>query len=103
VFIFTKILERTAQWAKPPKNSLKEWVFVNSALKKNTVPYCQKYTPTNCFLGDFAHWVWLMFTFFQRSTQHMIFICECVHISDGTNGINRFELFEKKTRPIRAP
>jgi len=22
-----------------------------------TVPYCQKYTPTDCFLDDFAHWV----------------------------------------------
>jgi len=20
------------------------------------VPYCQKYTPTDCFFGDFAHW-----------------------------------------------
>jgi len=20
------------------------------------VPYCQKYTPTYCFFGDFAHW-----------------------------------------------
>jgi len=27
--------------------------FINSALK-NTVPYCQKCTPTDC---DFAHWV----------------------------------------------
>jgi len=23
---------------------------------QNTVPYCQKYTPTDCFLGDFARW-----------------------------------------------
>jgi len=22
---------------------------------QNTVPYCQKYTPTDCFFGDFAH------------------------------------------------
>jgi len=22
----------------------------------NTVPCCQKYTPTDCFLGDFAYW-----------------------------------------------
>jgi len=21
------------------------------------LPYCQKYTPTNCFFGDFAHWL----------------------------------------------
>jgi len=39
------------------KNSLKKCVFVNSALKiQNTVPYCQKYTPTDCVFGDFAHW-----------------------------------------------
>jgi len=30
------------------KNRLKEC---------NTVPCCQKYTPTYCFLGDFTHWV----------------------------------------------
>jgi len=24
-----------------------------------TVPYCQKYIPTNCIFGDFAHWVLL--------------------------------------------
>jgi len=23
------------------------------------VPYCQIYTPTDCFFGDFAHWVQL--------------------------------------------
>jgi len=23
---------------------------------QNTVPYCQKYTPTDCIFGDFAHW-----------------------------------------------
>jgi len=22
------------------------------------VPYCEKYTPTHCFFGDFAHWAW---------------------------------------------
>jgi len=42
------------------KNSLKEYVFVNSALKKfgtqNTVPYCQKCAPTDCFFYDFSHW-----------------------------------------------
>jgi len=21
------------------------------------VPYCQKYTPTDCFFGDFSYWV----------------------------------------------
>jgi len=39
------------------KNSLKESVFVNSALKhivKNTL---LQYTPTDCFFGYFAHWV----------------------------------------------
>jgi len=40
-----------------------ECVFVNSALKLQ----CQKYTLTDCFFGDFAHWVvidnimWLFF------------------------------------------
>jgi len=24
---------------------------------QNTVPYCQKYTPKDCFFGDFARWV----------------------------------------------
>jgi len=28
-----------------------------SAFLLNTVPYCQKYTPTDCFFDDFAHWV----------------------------------------------
>jgi len=31
------------------KNSLKDCIFVNSAL--------QKYTSTDCFFGDFAHWL----------------------------------------------
>jgi len=38
---------------------VKEYIFVNSTLK-NTVPYCQKYTPTDCFLDDFAHRVVLL-------------------------------------------
>jgi len=42
------------QWANRQKNSLKECVFVNWALK--TVPYCQKYTLTDSFYGDFTHW-----------------------------------------------
>jgi len=33
------------------KNSLKECGFVISALKV-TVPFCQKYTPTDCFFGE---------------------------------------------------
>jgi len=24
---------------------------------QNTVPYCQKYTPTDYFFGDFTHWI----------------------------------------------
>jgi len=24
---------------------------------QNTVPCCSKYIPTDCFFGDFAHWV----------------------------------------------
>jgi len=34
----------TTQWAKSPKNSVKECDFVNSALK------------IQCHIGDFAHW-----------------------------------------------
>jgi len=26
-------------------------------IRLNTVPCCQKHTPTGCFFGDFAHWV----------------------------------------------
>jgi len=25
-------------------------------IRHSTVPYCQKYTPADCFFGDFAHW-----------------------------------------------
>jgi len=28
------------------------------------VPYCQKYTPTDCFFGEFAHW---------EGTTHLIY------------------------------
>jgi len=35
------------------KKTLKKCVFVN------TVPYCQKYTPTDCLFGEFAHWMLL--------------------------------------------
>jgi len=35
-----------SQWVKSRKKQLKECVFVNSA----------KYTPTDCFFGDFAQW-----------------------------------------------
>jgi len=34
-----------SQWAKSPKNSLKEFVFAS------------KYTHTDCLFSDFAHWV----------------------------------------------
>jgi len=38
---------KESQWAKSPKNSQKEeCIFVNST----------KYTPTDCFFGNFAHW-----------------------------------------------
>jgi len=37
--------------AKKQSDSLKECVFVNSALKLQ----CQKYTPTYYFFGDIAH------------------------------------------------
>jgi len=35
-------------------NSLKECVFINGT--QITVLYCQKYTPTDGFFGDFTHW-----------------------------------------------
>jgi len=47
------------------KNSLKECVFVNSALKK--------YTYTDYFFGDFAHWEWLNFTHIFIWTQAALF------------------------------
>jgi len=42
------------------KNSLKECVFINLALNivKNTLL-------TDCFFGDFAHWVYVDFYFFM--------------------------------------
>jgi len=43
------VFNGSTQWAKSLKSSLKECVFINSALK--IVPYCQKYD-----YGDFAHW-----------------------------------------------
>jgi len=36
------------------KEQSKECVFVNSALKRQSH---EKYTPTDCFFGDFAHCV----------------------------------------------
>jgi len=38
-----------SQWAKSAKK-MSEGVRFNLALK-----ICQKYTPTDCFFGDFAH------------------------------------------------
>jgi len=38
------------------KHSLKECVFVNSALKIQC-HYCQKYTPTDCFFGHFTFYL----------------------------------------------
>jgi len=49
-------VEFANQWAKLPKNSLKECVFVNS-----------KYTLADCFFGDFAHWVTSMLRQHSRS------------------------------------
>jgi len=43
------------QVGKIAKNSLKDCVFVNMALK--TPCHMSKYTPTDCFFGGFAHWV----------------------------------------------
>jgi len=47
----TKIVQASAQWAKSPKKTV--WHS-----KYNTVSYCQKYTPIDCFFGDFALWVY---------------------------------------------
>jgi len=41
------------QWVKSPKNSLKERVFVNSALKIQC-HIVKKYTPTDCFFDAFS-------------------------------------------------
>jgi len=43
-----------SQWAKSPKNSLKECVLL-ILHSKYTASYCQKCTPTDCFFGNFAH------------------------------------------------
>jgi len=48
LYIFIFSFFPSGQNRQKKKNSLKEYVFVNSA---------QKYTPTDCFFGDFAHWV----------------------------------------------
>jgi len=50
----------TASGRNCRKSSLKEYYLLNSALKK-TVPCCQKYTPTDGFFGDFAHWLRLLY------------------------------------------
>jgi len=44
------------QWAKSPKEKQSEGVrFFNSAINnQNTVPYCQKYTPTDCDIVSFS-------------------------------------------------
>jgi len=41
--------------AKSPKKTQSEGV--RFLLIRHTVPYCQKYTPSDCFFVDFAHWV----------------------------------------------
>jgi len=43
----------TSQWAKSPKQQSEGVRFVNSVLK---MLCCKKYTPADCFFGDFAHW-----------------------------------------------
>jgi len=53
VFLFVIFPADLPSWEKSPKNSLKECVFCHFGTQ-NTVPCCQKYTPT---VGDFAHWV----------------------------------------------
>jgi len=52
--ILEKDLLNQAQWAKSLKKT--EGVRFCKFGTQNTVPYCQRYTPTYCFFGDFAHW-----------------------------------------------
>jgi len=42
------------QWAKSPKKQSEGMCFCKFDTQ-NTLPYCQKYTPTDGFFGDFAH------------------------------------------------
>jgi len=42
--------KETTQWAKSPKNSLKECIFVNLAFKIYSA-ILSKYTPKDCFFG----------------------------------------------------
>jgi len=45
---------------------------------QNTVPYCQKYTPTDFFFRNFAHWdrIFIMihqfFVYLPRQTNHSL-------------------------------
>jgi len=45
----------STQSAKSPKKQSERVRFCFGT--QNTVSYCQKYTHTDCFFGDFAHWV----------------------------------------------
>jgi len=47
------------QWAKSPKKQSEGIRFCYFGTE-NTVPCCQN-TPTDCFFGDFAHWVILLY------------------------------------------
>jgi len=51
---------------------------------QNTVPCCQKYTPTDYFFGDFAHWVIVTVTRPIFSSVH-----EFSHLTVDPSGKNR--------------
>jgi len=44
------------RWANLPQKQSEGVRFL--LIGTHTVPYCQKHTPTDCFFGDFAHWVY---------------------------------------------
>jgi len=68
---------------KRQKNSLKAvWrsaFFVNSALKiqsKYSAINCQKYTPTDCFLGDFSLLCMISKLLIKFCWHHYFFLCQ---------------------------
>jgi len=40
-----------------PKEQSEGVRFCYFDTQNNTVLYCRKYTPTDCFFSDFTHWV----------------------------------------------
>jgi len=52
---------------------------VGKIAKKKKTPHCQKYTPTDWFLGDFAYWI----IGYQTNALYKITCCSasCMHLS----------------------